>query len=90
MLKQIGKNLLYIVPILIIGFILSGCQSQSKTAASPNKQISVVTTTNFYGEVAKQVLGNKGKVTSIINSSSMIRMTMSLLQRRQKKLLKQT
>ncbi|TLQ04155.1 metal ABC transporter substrate-binding protein [Pediococcus stilesii] len=70
MLKQIGKNLLYIVPILIIGFILSGCQSQSKTAASPNKQISVVTTTNFYGEVAKQVLGNKGKVTSIINSSS--------------------
>ena len=33
-------------------------------------KIKVVTTTDFYGQVAEEVLGNKGKVTSIINNPS--------------------
>ena len=39
-------------------------------SASSQKPIKVVTGLNFYGEVAKAVAGNQGKVTSFINNSS--------------------
>ncbi len=35
-----------------------------------NKPVRVITSLNFYGEVAKQVTGHYGDVTSIINSAS--------------------
>jgi len=50
----------------LIVLILSGCSSQ-KTSTSSNK-IDIVTTTDFYAEVAKTVVGNKGTVSSIINN----------------------
>lgn len=71
MLRKIRNGMFYIIPILILGIFLTGCQSNSKESKSAGaKKITVVTTTNFYGEVAKKVLGNEGHVTSIINNSS--------------------
>lgn len=45
--------------------IITGCSSKTN---NPKKSINVTTSLNFYGEVAKDVLGNHGSVTSIINS----------------------
>lgn len=56
---------------LLIGSILlivAGCSNN--TTSNPKKKINVTTSLNFYGEVAKDVLGNHGSVTSIINSSN--------------------
>ena len=51
---------------LILG--LSACaKNQTQTKAD---QLKVVTTTDFYGEVAQAVLGSHGKVTPIITSPS--------------------
>lgn len=57
---------------LSLGFILfcilfvAGCAN--KKVGSSTQKLSIVTTTDFYGEVAKKVVGNKGTVTSIINN----------------------
>ncbi len=59
-LKLVGL----LTALFVFSLILTGCSS-SKSAS---KQLNVVATTDFYGETAKAVLGNKGKVTSIINS----------------------
>ncbi|WP_035166404.1 metal ABC transporter solute-binding protein [Lentilactobacillus curieae] len=48
-------------------FFIAGCSSNGGSNAKSGK-INVVTTTDFYGEVAKAVVGDKGKVTSIINN----------------------
>lgn len=42
--------------------ILAGCSSTK--ANDPKKSINVTSSVNFYGEVAKNVLGKYGKVTS--------------------------
>ncbi|KRM92223.1 metal ABC transporter solute-binding protein [Liquorilactobacillus cacaonum] len=57
------RNYLFLVLALIL--ILAGC---SATTVKKTKGISVVATTDFYGEVAKAVLGSNGSVTSIINN----------------------
>ncbi|WP_052471567.1 metal ABC transporter solute-binding protein, Zn/Mn family [Apilactobacillus kunkeei] len=46
--------------------VLAGCSSTK--ANDPKKSINVTSSVNFYGEVAKNVLGKYGKVTSIINN----------------------
>ncbi|WP_311407716.1 metal ABC transporter solute-binding protein [Liquorilactobacillus uvarum] len=56
-----------IIGIFALGAVLTGCSSQKKAAAD-TKKINVVATTDFYGEVAKKVLGDHGTVTSIINN----------------------
>nr|WP_081754375.1 metal ABC transporter solute-binding protein [Lactiplantibacillus fabifermentans] len=56
--------------LLIVGGVLGGCQSKSTTNSSANKKLTVVTTTDFYGEVAKAVGGQHVKVTSVINNPS--------------------
>ncbi|KRM97287.1 ABC transporter substrate-binding protein [Liquorilactobacillus aquaticus DSM 21051] len=55
-----------IIGLFALGAVLSGCSPQKRS--STNKKINVVATTDFYGEVAKKVLGNYGTVTSIINN----------------------
>lgn len=50
---------------LIIGIIV-GC-SNKKVSATTQK-LNIVTTTDFYGEVAKAVVGDKGTFSSIINN----------------------
>ncbi len=56
----VGLSLTLILPLVMIHTV----------SASSQKPIKVVTGLNFYGEVAKAVAGNQGKVTSFINNSS--------------------
>ncbi len=49
------------------GITLAGCQPRATTTSH---RLTVVTTTNFYGEVAQAVGGKHVKVTSIINRPS--------------------
>lgn len=54
--------------VLCCGVILVGCGKQATTEKKDHK-ISVVTSTNFYGQIAKSVLGDKGTVKPIIKGS---------------------
>lgn len=61
------QKLLGLIPFLLIFIlILSGCWNKEVSATT--QKLNVVTTTDFYGEVAKAVVGNKGSVSSIINN----------------------
>lgn len=65
-MKKLTKRLLFIIGAVILMTTLGACGNQSLTAAT--NKLNVVATTNFYGEIAHEVLGNHGRVTSIINS----------------------
>lgn len=62
-----GLGSLVLIMALVVG--LSGCR-QASPKASKQKPIHVVASVNFYGEVAQKVLGNHGRVTTIIQDSS--------------------
>ncbi|MCI2018067.1 MAG: metal ABC transporter solute-binding protein [Lentilactobacillus buchneri] len=51
--------------IVTLGIVAAGCSSHS---SSSNGKIKITATTDFYGEVAKAVAGNKGEVTSVITN----------------------
>ena len=59
------KAVLLAFLVVALGIGLAGCSSRS---SSSNGKIKITATTDFYGEVAKAVAGNKGDVTSIINN----------------------
>lgn len=59
------KAALLALVVVALGIGLAGCSSNS---ASSNGKIKITATTDFYGEVAKAVAGNKGDVTSIITN----------------------
>lgn len=61
-----GKKFIGIILSLIFVVVLAGCTNK-KTSTSSDK-LNIVTTTDFYGEVAKKIVGNKGSVTSIISN----------------------
>lgn len=62
------KNKSFIsVFVLLCIILLTGCTTKSP-AKSNSSNIQIVTTTDFYAEVAKAVVGDKGHVTSIINN----------------------
>lgn len=56
----VGLSLMLVLPLVMTHSV----------SANSQKPIKVVTGLNFYGEVAKAVAGNQGKVTSFINNSS--------------------
>ncbi|WP_125763130.1 metal ABC transporter solute-binding protein [Companilactobacillus hulinensis] len=60
------RIILTTIGIIFLGILLTGCNNSNKTASDKSK-IKIVATTDFYGEVAKAVVGNKGSVESIIN-----------------------
>lgn len=64
------RSLVLVLVITMVALTLSACGSKQSTATK-NGKISIVTTTDFYGEVAKAVVGNKGTVKAIINKPSM-------------------
>lgn len=64
--KYWGIGALVVVLAVIVGLMVTGW-SPSK---SHQKPIRVVTSLNFYGEVAKAVAGDHGTVTFFINSSA--------------------
>lgn len=59
------KAVLLAFLVVALGIGLAGC---SNSSSSSNGKIKITATTDFYGEVAKAVAGNKGDVTSIINN----------------------
>lgn len=68
-MQKFLKNILFCCVILFLGISLTGChQQKNSTQSKKNNQIKVVATTNFYGQIAKEILGDHGKVTSIIDS----------------------
>lgn len=66
MFNRKQKLLGIILSTVIIILVLSGCSN--KKVSHSTQKLNVVTTTDFYGEAAKAVLGNKGTVSSIINN----------------------
>lgn len=64
MTSKTYKIVLSTISIIFIGILLTGCSSNKPSA---NSKVKIVTTTDFYAEVAKAVVGNKGSVQSIIN-----------------------
>lgn len=60
------KFLGIILSLLAFILILSGCSN--KKVSDSSSKIRIVTTTDFYAEVAKAVVGDKGTVSSIINN----------------------
>lgn len=51
--------------------VLVGCSSKSNSnSSSSGEKIKIVTSVNFYAEVAKSIAGDKAEVSSIISSSS--------------------
>lgn len=62
-MKKIIKVSSVLFSFITIALFLTGCKSQS---SQKSDKINVVTTTNFYAEPAKAVLGNHGKVEFIV------------------------
>ncbi|NUT70081.1 metal ABC transporter solute-binding protein, Zn/Mn family [Pseudarthrobacter sp. C4D7] len=52
-----------------LGLLLSACSPQQPQAANQGQEISVVASTNVYGDIARTIGGDKVQVTSIINSA---------------------
>lgn len=61
------RNALVFLGLLVFSLVIL---SPSQANAADNHKIKIVTSTDFYGEVAKAVAGNHGDVTSIINNPS--------------------
>lgn len=62
MFQKVLKFIITITGVTLLGITVTACTKQAD-----NEKIKIVTTTDFYGEVAKKVVGNKGSVQSIIN-----------------------
>lgn len=60
------KSLGLILVLSVFIAILSGCSN--KEVKPTSQKLNIVTTTDFYAEVAKAVVGDKGNVSSIINN----------------------
>lgn len=67
-MKKFSKLFLLAVGAIFLTFSLSACGNQSSTKKTSADKIKVAATTNFYGNIAQEVLGNHGTVTSIIDS----------------------
>lgn len=59
-----SKKTRFITILLLFVVFLTGCSAHTKKSS----KLQIVTTTDFYGEVAKAVVGNKGTVSSIIDN----------------------
>ena len=62
-MKRIVKISSILFSFITIALFLTGCKNQD---SQKSNKIDVVTTTNFYAEPAKAVLGNHGKVKYIV------------------------
>ncbi len=60
-MKKRNLGLLFLITVLF----LAGCQA---TQPVKQKGITVISSLDFYGEIAKAVLGNHGHVQSIITN----------------------
>ncbi len=66
--RKIGTVILAIIAITVFLFMNIGEKNNSAQGRVKSSKIKVVASVDFYGEVAKAVLGNKGTVTSVIKN----------------------
>lgn len=71
MLKKIYKNII-ITGLMVVTVLISvGCSSNKNNSSDTNKgKISIVTSTNVYANIAKNIVGKYGNSTAIIKNSS--------------------
>ncbi|KRN21236.1 metal ABC transporter solute-binding protein, Zn/Mn family [Lacticaseibacillus camelliae] len=62
------KHWLTALVVGAMGIGLAACSSGHSATPSGSKKLTVVASVNFYGEVAKAVVGNHGTVTSVIDN----------------------
>ena len=65
-----SKFLKFLSIITALTLFLVGCSSKTNSNPTSTEKIKIVTSVNFYAEVAKAVAGGKAEVSSIISSSS--------------------
>ncbi|MFD1418622.1 metal ABC transporter solute-binding protein [Companilactobacillus keshanensis] len=61
-----SKRIILTLSVALLSIFLASCSAKATT--HHNGKINIVATTDFYGEVAKAVVGDKGNVTAIINN----------------------
>ncbi|EFV36068.1 periplasmic solute binding protein family [Gemella morbillorum M424] len=64
-----SKFLKFLSIITALTLFLVGCSSKTNSNPTSTEKIKIVTSVNFYAEVAKAVAGDKAEVSSIISSS---------------------
>ena len=67
--SKITKFISIIGLVGLLTFITTACSNKS-TSANQSDKISIVTTTNVYSDIAKNIVGKYGTATAIINQSS--------------------
>lgn len=67
--SRITKSVFVLGLIGLVMFLVSACSSNKKASNSSDK-ISIVTTTNVYSDIAKNVVGKYGDAKAIITNSS--------------------
>lgn len=68
-MKKLLTLLLSALALVTLALGLGACSKKASTSASSGN-LKIVATTDFYGQVAKEVLGKYGTVTSIIKNPS--------------------
>ncbi|UDM32063.1 metal ABC transporter solute-binding protein, Zn/Mn family [Lentilactobacillus laojiaonis] len=64
-MHQLKKSGLWLLGILSLGLFLAGCQQ----VRPKSNEIKVVASMDFYGSVAKEILGNHGTVSSLVDTT---------------------
>jgi zinc/manganese transport system substrate-binding protein len=58
----------FAAPTLLLALLLAGCSGNSSQSTDGDGEVSIVASTNVYGNIAAQVAGNAAKVTSFITN----------------------
>lgn len=67
---NLKKKLLFLMPLLgALLLVLSGCSSKTNDSKSSSK-INIVTSTNVYADIAKNIVGKYGKAEAIITKGT--------------------
>lgn len=57
--------------VTLVSLIMVGC-SNKQNSTSQSDKISIVTTTNVYSDIAKNIVGKYGTATAIIDKAALI------------------
>ena len=66
--SKITKLISILGLVSVLALVVSACSN--KKSASDSDKINIVTTTNVYSDIAKNIVGKYGSATAIINNSS--------------------
>ena len=60
----------FAAPTLLLALVLAGCSGQQPQSNDGDGEISIVASTNVYGDIAESVAGDSAKVTSFITNAA--------------------